>query len=145
MKILPVEIAVPLCDRICDFLMSCGGAYHKLTGTMQETILACLASRQFIIRIDGKGDIQYFACWFKLKPEDVEGMKERVRPYDIYSGSYMYVVEAGNKMGKKGMADMVKKIRARAEGMQGVFWHRPTKKDKIYDFPSQKGGIYGRQ
>jgi len=106
---------------------------------MQESVLACLASRQFIIRIDGKGDIQYFACWFKIHPDDVEGMKERVRPYDVYTGSVMYVVEAGNKLGKRGMVEMVKKIRAKAEGMKGVFWHRPTKQDKVFDFPSQKG------
>jgi hemolysin-activating ACP:hemolysin acyltransferase len=139
MKIIPFLIAEQLCDKICHFLLAMGGAYHKLTGEMQENILVCLASRQFVIRIDGKGYIQYFACWFKIHPDDVEGMKERVRPYDVYTGSVMYVVEAGNKLGKRGMVEMVKKIRAKAEGMKGVFWHRPTKQDKVFDFPSQKG------
>lgn len=139
MKILPFEIAEKLCDRICNFLVEMGGPYKEITGRMQDNVLVCLASRQFVIRILGTGDIQYFACWFKIKPEDVEGMKERVKPYDVYTGTVMYVVEAGNRMGKRGMAEMVRKIRGRAEGMKGVFWHRPTKADQVFDFPSQKG------
>lgn len=141
---LPLEIVDSLSVRIFAFLQSLSGTYKNITVLTQQSIIVCLMSRQFVIRIKD-GEIQYFVCWFKIKPEEVEGMKERVRPVDIYSGSYMYVVEAGNKMGKRGMAEMVKKIRAKAEGMQGVFWHRPAKADKVFDFPSQKGGIYGRE
>jgi hypothetical protein len=76
---------------------------------------------------------------FKIKPEDVESMKERVRPVDCFSGSVLYIVECGNVDGKEGMYEIRKRLRKLAKGMRGVFWHRPTKEDKVFDFPSQKG------
>lgn len=135
---LDFDRADMLCGMICDFLVSCGGPYKEVTGDMQRKILVCIASRQFIIKIrDGK--IRYFACWLKVKPENIEMVKERVLPYDVFTGSIMYVAEAANRDGKRGMAEMVRRIRAAGKGMQGVFWHRPSKEDTVYHFPSQKG------
>lgn len=139
MKILPFHIADALCNRICAFLVEMGGAYTRLTPEVQQSVLIAMYSRQFVIRISGNGDIQYFACWWCVHPKDVDALRERVKPVDIYTGTVMYVVEAGNRMGRRGMIEMVKRIRDRAVGMRGVFWHRPTKEDRVYDFPSQKG------
>jgi hypothetical protein len=138
MKPLPFPVVSRLCDEIYDFLLECGGAYKDINGHTQENIIVALASRQFLIKITQEG-IRYFICWYRLKPEDVEGMKERVKPVDIYTGSVMYVAEIGNKDGKQGMAEICKRLRAAGKGMKGIFWHRPEKEDRVFDFPSQRG------
>ncbi len=127
-----------LCDRICDFLVKQGGPYHYVTRRLQENVIVCLASNQFVIEIDG-GDIQFFAAYFRIRPEDVEGMAEHIRPVDVYTGSIMYVVECGNKAGKRGMTEICKRLRVKGSGMKGIFWHRQAKADKLHYFPSQKG------
>lgn len=133
----PDEI-LALGDRVCDFLLSCGGAYKKLTGELQENVFYSLGSGQYVIGITG-GKIIYFASYWKVRPEDVEGVMERVKPLDLSAGTVMYISEAGNKAGKRGMTEIVKRLRGQAQGMKGLFWHRPCKQDQIYYFPSQKG------
>jgi hypothetical protein len=133
----PDEI-LALGDRICAFLISCGGAYKELTGELQGNVFYSLGSGQYVIGITG-GKIVYFASYWRVRPEDVEGVMERIKPLELSTGSVMYVSEVGNKAGKRGMAEIVKRLRAQAKGLKGLFWHRVAKQDRVYYFPSQQG------
>jgi hypothetical protein len=125
-------------DRICAFLLSCGGSYKRMTGEVQENVFYSLGSGQYVMK-EESGEIVYFASYWKIQPQDVEGVMARIKPVDLSHGTVMYVTEAGNKDGKRGMAEIIKRLREQAEGMKGLFWHRPAKKDKVYHFPSQRG------
>jgi hypothetical protein len=131
-------MSLELGDRICDFLLSCGGAYQVLTGELQTNVFYALGSRQYVLK-EENGEIVYFASWWMIQPEDVEGVMERVKPLDISHGSTVYVSECGNKKGRKGMAEMIGAIRGKVGRVDGAFWHRPAKADKIYHFPRQTG------
>lgn len=140
----PFDVASECCNRVAAFLQSTGGPYATVAAKVEENILFALATGMHIYSFDGTGNLRYWVCYWRVKPEDVEGLKERVRPVDCVSGSVLYVVECGNRAGRQGMAEIVKRLRALAGGMQGVFWHRPGKGDKVCDFPSQRGGEYGQ-
>lgn len=130
--------ALALGDRICTFLLSCGGAYRQLTGEIQHNVFFALGSRQYVMK-EVDGEIVYFVSYWRVRPEDVEGVMERVKPQDLTDGTVMYVSEAGNKGGKQGMAEIIKRLRGQGVGLQGLFWHRPAKQDQVYHFPSQRG------
>ena len=138
---LPFEKATVLCDRICAFLLECGPPYGTITAEVESNILGAIASKQFVIKIK-EGEIRYFAGYFKVKPEHVDLISQRTIPagYDLFQGSIMYVTEAANKDGRKGMAEIIRRLRKKATGMQGVFWHRPKHDDKIMWYPRQRGG-----
>ena len=131
-----------LCTRICNFLHSFGGVYENITPNVEKSILQALASGNYVMKEDERG-ILYFASYWRVHPEDVEKIKHRQTPTDIRRGSVVYVSEAGNRMGKPGMAEIVRRLREQAVGMKGLFWHRPAKGDKVYHFPSQKGASHG--
>ena len=79
---------------------------------------------------------EYFACYWCIHPEDVDDVKDRIKPLDITHGTVMYVAEAASRVG---LGEVIKALRKQAVGMKGLFWHRPAKKDKVYNFPSQQG------
>jgi len=138
--------AGPLCDEITSFLFSCGDTYTRLTGELETNILWALASGQYVLKRDDNGKVLYFVSYWRLHPKDVGAMMDRVTPEDVFSGSIMYVTECGNKMGKKGMVEMIKALRTQAKGMKGVFWHRVRagKEDNLQMFPKQEGS-HGQQ
>ena len=125
-------------DRICEFLISTGGAYKELTGDIQRNVFHALGSKQYVMKEDETG-IVYFVSYWKVRPEEIVDVADRVHPQDITHGSVMYVSEAGNKGGKKAMAEIITRLREQATGLKGLFWHRPAKADKVYYFPSQRG------
>jgi len=133
--------AGPLCDEIIAFLFSCGDTYTRLTGDLETNILWALASGQYVLKRDTDSKILYFASYWKIRPEDVEAVTERMRPYDVFQGSVMYVTECGNKAGAAGIREIVKGLREQAKGMKGVFWHRvrPEKDDTLKTFFRQEG------
>ena len=127
----PAEIHA-LGDEICDFM-------EEMYGTLQAgvvyNIFWSLGTGHYIWEPD-----KYFACYWRIQPEDVQNVQDRIKPLDITNGSVMYVAEAASKVG---MNVIVKRLREQAVGMGGVFWHRPAKKDKVYNFPSQQGATHG--
>lgn len=127
------EAANTLLDEITNFLKSCGGVYKTVSGITQENIMVCLVSGQYVYYPN-----KYFACFFKVTDNDIEGLKERVRPLDVFTGKIFYIAEAASR-NRFAMYEMVKAIRAKGRGCKGVFWHRPAKQDKVYFFPSQHG------
>lgn len=131
--------ALTLGDRICDFLVSCGGPYKRVTGTMQLNVADALGSQQYVMR-EENGEIVYFAAYWRVRREDVEGVMDRVKPLELATGSVMYVSEAGNKGGPAAMAEIVKRLRKQAPWGRGLFWHRAAKHDQVQHFPSQRGG-----
>lgn len=123
----PAEVHI-LGDQICDFMES---EYGPLQASVVYNIFWALGTGHYVWEED-----QYFACWWRIEPEDVQDVKDRIKPLDIAHGSVMYVAEMASTVG---VAKVVQAIRKQATGMKGVFWHRPAKKDKIYNFPSQMG------
>lgn len=136
------EEAYRLADRIYGFLTSCGGTYENITAEAEWNILFALGSGQYVLK-EENGEIVYFVSYWKVRQEDVDGVMERVKPLELKTGNVMYISEAGNKLGKKGMAEIIKRLREQAVGMQGLFWHRPAKDDQVFHFPSQKGAHHG--
>lgn len=132
----------PQADRLFELVMECmrqaGGIYAAPSVRTQENVLVALAHRHFAIRIRG-GAVRWFACYKRIHPEDMQEAMARNMPADIITGPIMYVSEAVNLDGPAGMAAMIKQLRKQATGMQGLFWHRPKKNDKVLWFPSQKG------
>lgn len=129
-------------DRICDFLVKSGGAYKRLTGDIQLNVFHALGSRQYVIK-EENGEIVYFACYWKVHKEDLESVMERMRPPDISHGTVIYVAEAGNTGGRRGMTDMIRSLRAAMPEFKGALWHRPTKEDHVYNFQRQRGETFG--
>ena len=127
----PAEVRI-LGDKICDFMEA---AYGKLQTDVVYNIFWSLGTGHYVWKED-----QYFACYWCIRPEDVQDVKDRIKPLEITHGSVMYVAEAASKVG---LSEVVKVLRKQAIGMKGLFWHRPAKKDKIYNFPSQQGATNG--
>lgn len=119
-------------DQICDFMEE---MYGPLSAGVVYNIFFSLGTGHYVWDPD-----RYFVCYWRVHPEDVEGVRNRVKPLDITHGSVMYVAEAASKVG---LAEVIKKLRGQAVGVKGLFWHRPAKKDRVYDFPSQEGAING--
>lgn len=115
-----------------------GGAYATITDEVDRNILTALATGQFVTRISN-GEMLYFVAYWLVTPEDLANIAIRTRPANTCKGSIMYVSEAANKMGAAGMAEIVKRLRKQAAQAQGLYWHRPTKQDRLYAFPKQKG------
>lgn len=118
-------------NQICDFLQEQGGPYETLSPEVVYNVFWSLATGHYIWEPE-----TYFVCYWCIRPEDVAAVQERVKPLDITHGTVMYVAEAASKIG---LAEPIRALRRKAVGMKGVFWHRPAKADKVYNFPSQRG------
>lgn len=127
------------CDRVCDFLVSCGGPYaNGVSDEVRFNIGFAYGSELYVMK-EKDGRILYFVSWWLVKPNDVESVKQHVRPIDITTGNVVYITDMGNTIGKRGMAEIIKELRRRNPHAKGVFWHRPAKGNKVCDYPSQKG------
>lgn len=127
----PEEVQA-LGDEICDFMEE---MYGKLQAEVVYNIFWSLGTGHYVWKPG-----EYFACYWCVQPEDVPDVRARIKPLDITHGSVMYVAEAASKVG---LAEVVKRLRKQAVGMKGLFWHRPAKQDKVYNFPSQQGATNG--
>ena len=119
-------------DQICDFMEE---LYGPLQASVVYNIYYSLGTGHYVWSPG-----RYFACYWCVRPEDVEDVKNRIKPLDIVHGSVMYVAEAGSRVG---LGEVIKVMRQHGAGMKGLFWHRPAHHDKVHDFPSQKGVING--
>ena len=126
--------ALLLCDRICIFLVSCGGPYTEVTGDLQKSVLDGLASGQYTIREAG-GGIIFFASFYRILPEDMEAIRQFQRPDNISTGPYLYIVEAGSKDGATEMMRTIRRMNFDATHMVG---HRRGRLRKVR---LQKGEI----
>ena len=99
--------AIKLADRICTFLVSCGGPYTEVTGWLQRRVLDGLASGQYALKESG-GEIVYFASFWRIRPEDLETVKQFEQPENITAGPVLYIVEAGSK---QETAEMMRALR----------------------------------
>jgi len=131
------QLANELLDEISTFLQDCGGVYETITGDCQRNILLAIVANQYIISRDEAGKINHFLCYAKIMPEDIELLKEGIEPQHLFDGTVIWVVEHGNKSGRKGLMDFIKEIRRRAVGCQGVLWYHKGQ-DLVY-YPNQKG------
>lgn len=131
----PFEIADRLCTEIEQFLESCGGPYAEQKPYVAEHILICIALGQFLWKRD-----QYFVGWWMVDKERLEQIEEHIRPYDLNSGTIMYIPECGCK-DVAGMVEIRRRLRKR--GIKEVHWHRGGK--GWQHFTRQKGARYGNQ
>lgn len=134
---MTLDEANALTDEVTDFLLSCGGIYGQLTGTLQEEVLFCLATGQYLLERSIDGAICHFLCYWKVAPADVELIQDGVMPQERVSGSVLYIVEHGNKTGLRGLRDSIKALRRKCTGMSGLVFNKKGTGIKFY--PSQKG------
>lgn len=130
----PFETADRLCAEIVAFLVHCGGPYKKGQRKVIENVLIAIATGQFFYK---RGC--YFVCFWKITPDEIDCVKDRMDVSDICHGSAMVVVECG--VNGNYMREIVRKLRKRGTGMKQVMWHRPAHGDRFNHFPSQKGGM----
>lgn len=125
-------------DKIFLLIME---AYHRQgyypTAISEANILEVLAYRQFVISIKN-GKVEWFAGYWRIAPEDIGLVKDKIRPADVLHGECVYITEAVNLTGKKGMRQLSEAVRKKNR-FQRLCWHRPVKKNQFYDFPRQKG------
>lgn len=135
---------IDLGERICDFMLRRGGAYATISPELEYNIYHSLGTGNYVVGQDSGGQITYFACFWRIRPEDVENVKRRIKPADVTTGSVMYVAEAASSVG---MRAVIEALREKGVGMKGVFWHRPARKDRVFHSPSQGGsdGITERE
>lgn len=121
------EQADRLMWRILDFLLSMGGNYTEARiPDLQEILMLALATRQFVIKIDAAGEIQYFACWWFCEDDEVDDVldfKNRTMPEDITTGRNSYVAEVASRGNAREMIKRIEKAIKRPEGRS--FWHKP--------------------
>lgn len=132
----PFEEADKLCTEVIAFLLECGGIYEKETGNLQRLVLESIATGQYVLYRDEQGEIIHWLTYWKIQPDDVEDI-ETVKPCNTTSGSVLFIIEHGNKEGRKGMTRVIKQLRHRSKGMTGVLWN--SKGRGIKKFMYQKG------
>ena len=132
----PFEEADALCSEILDFLLDCGGVYKEVTAHLQEVVLTSIATGQYVIYRDPQGSISHWLAYWKILPYDIEDIEE-IKPINITLGTVLYIAEHGNKDGRHGMTMIIKELRRRSKGMQGVLWN--SKGRGIKTFMHQKG------
>lgn len=133
----PFKEADKLCSEIIAFLLDCGGIYCSENEHIQYVVLNSIATGQYVLYRDDLGKISHWLAYWKIAPEDIETIEDGIRPLNLTDGSVLFVVEHGNKEGRSGMTKIIKELRHRAKGMQGVFWN--SKGRGIKKFMHQKG------
>lgn len=110
-----------LLDEVCSFLKSCGGAYETITAEMQINLIYSITAGQYVIKRNERG-IEFFAAYWKINEEDLPLIEQKERPQDIYTGPFIYVVEAASKNGSFDMVRIMKDT-----GAVEALWHRRDK------------------
>lgn len=129
-----------LLDEVLAFLMSCGD-YYRLTSRLEANILECLAVDQYIVHRNPAGEITHFICYWMITPQALEDLKEGFRPQQIAGGISMFVLEHGNKDGRRGMTRIINDLRQKEPHNLGAAWRHKGK--NIKSFPRQKGDNHG--
>jgi hypothetical protein len=127
----PICLSLMLVFQIHDFLQECGGIYKEKTAKVEENLILCISTGQFFWKKD-----EYFVGFWKVDKDDIDGLFEEVRPANICKGNAMYIAECGCK-NRKGMVEIVRKLRKAGKGLKGVYWNREGKTPKL--FPRQEG------
>lgn len=112
--------------KIVLFLEECGGPYTNMNQHMQENVIQALATGQFVIGITTKG-IQYFVSYWRILPEDLEGLKEGLIPISRTTGNSIYINNFGNKGGRGAFTEIINKLKKSFLVWDGVYWHRYKK------------------
>jgi len=105
---------------------------------IQENIVEAVATGQYVLFRDDKGDIEHFIAYWKVREEDIELIREGIKPLDRCHGDKLYIVEHGNKGGRKSFVRMGKALKEVARGNTGVFWHS-WNRHKFMVFKNKKG------
>jgi hypothetical protein len=130
------EQADKLCDEIMDFLISCGGPYTGVHGIIQAHIMDTLRSGQYVLERNADG-IRWYACWWKVFPEDLQPMMCGNVPSSTDDGPILFVLQCGNKDGLSGMLALRRALKRTAKTWQGVVWERNNRELKA--FPGNHG------
>jgi hypothetical protein len=115
--------------EILRFLWSCPnkGAEHpyrlKHLRPVQENIIESIATGQYIILRDESGQIEHFISYWRVREEDIEDIRQGIKPVVRWEGDKLYICEHGNKGGRWSLTKMIGEIKKVAAGNHGVFWH----------------------
>jgi len=141
---LPFHVANLVTDRAVDFLIEQGGAYSpSQIGHLQAEVLEAITLDQYVLKVDDDGEIRFFAIWWWLTPNDIDGVFDSyARPYDVSNGTCFYVAEAAVRKGES-MFRMVSAIRRKATRQypkwQGCGWHNFASDKRPAFFRQQTG------
>ena len=131
------EEADILREEIMAFMMKCGGIYAEYTQRLDMRVINSLASGQYLLYRNDRGEIEHFLCYWKIHPEDVEAVMDDIMPVDVYRGSVLFVAEHGNLAGMTSMRKAIRELRQRSKGMQGLIYNHAGEGYRI--FSRQKG------
>ena len=131
--------------EILKFLWSCPNHGHEHPYRMkhirgvQENVLEAISTNQMIILRDESGAIEHFISYWFISPEDVEGLKNNIKPAVRWQGDMLYISEHGNKGGRRSLTKMIQAIREIYPG-KGVLWHG-WNRHTFRIFKQQKGEV----
>ena len=77
-----------LFNEVMGFLQECGGPYKEIEGYVQEHVISCLATGQFLYSKD-----RYFVCWWLVTKEGLKDIENHLRPDVLTNGEIMYIPE----------------------------------------------------
>lgn len=142
--ILPFHVANVVTDRAVEFLIEQGGAYNAgQIGHLQAEVLEAVSLDQYVLKVDDDGEIQHFAIWWWLHPQDLDGVFDSyARPSDVSHGACFYVAEAAVREGES-IFRMANAIRRKATKQnpkwQGCGWHNFAANKRPAFFRQQTG------
>jgi hypothetical protein len=121
--------------EIVYFLESCGGVYRRIDRLICARVLYCLDMDLYYLKRNEDGAIVEFCGFWLICPDDLEAVRQRKQPSTTNKGTFLYIVDHGNKGGN--VRDMIKWLRQRCKGGSGVAWRHKGQDFKC--FLSQKG------
>lgn len=95
---------------------------YKNLADIQTNLIEAFATKQYILDRDEKGNIEHFLCYWKVREEDLNDIANGIKPVVRWGGDKMFICEHGNKGGRKALTTMIKEIKRRSAGQEGVMW-----------------------
>jgi hypothetical protein len=114
-----------LLDEVSAFLVERGG-YERLTAELQMLLIPCLVANQYVLKRQD-GVITAFLCYWKLDREGIAKAAVCEQPQNIYTGNWIYIVEAGNSDSRKTMRALVSAVREKEPHYIAIACHRRGK------------------
>lgn len=127
-----------LYDEIVAFMIDRGVQMER--GTYFELADSLFENRYWLER-DHAGVVAFCNFW-RVPARDIELVRKGERPRDVTRGDVLFIVDYASRGGVPAIWRMVRNLRARSAGMQGVIlFHRHTGQENFRYFPRQKGDV----
>lgn len=114
--------------EILRFLWTCPnkGREHpyrfKYIRMIQEQVIEAIATGQYLLFRNPDGSIKHFMSYWLIEREDIENIRQGIKPVNRFKGPIIYICDHGNKGGRHSLTEMIKQLR-QIPGNQGAIWH----------------------